>query len=63
VSADLLDPPMTSLDRLDRDLGRVAAEALLRSLGGEDAPGEIVRLPPALSVRSSCGCGLTVRGD
>jgi DNA-binding LacI/PurR family transcriptional regulator len=58
VSADLLQPPMTSLDRHDRDLGRVAAEALLRSLAGEDAPGGIVRLGVGLSVRRSCGCDL-----
>jgi DNA-binding LacI/PurR family transcriptional regulator len=56
VSADLLDPPMTSLDRHDRDLGRIAAEALLRSLRGEDVTPETVRVPLALSVRRSCGC-------
>jgi LacI family transcriptional regulator len=57
VSADLLDPPMTSLDRHDRDLGRIAAEALLRSLRGDDhRAGDTVRVPAALSVRRSCGC-------
>jgi DNA-binding LacI/PurR family transcriptional regulator len=59
VSADLLDPPMTSLDRHDRDLGRMAAEALLRALRGDERRPGIVRVPAALSVRRSCGCGAT----
>ena len=59
VSADLLDPPMTCLDRHDRDLGRMAAEALLRALAGDDGPPGTVRVPAALSVRRSCGCDLT----
>ena len=62
VSADLLDPPMTCLDRHDRDLGRIAAEALLRALAGEDGPPGTVRVPAALSVRRSCGCDLTEGG-
>jgi LacI family transcriptional regulator len=57
VSADLLDPPMTSLDRHDGDLGRIAAETLLRSLRGDDeGAGHTVRVRAALSVRRSCGC-------
>ncbi len=62
VSADLLDPPVTSLDRHDRDLGRLAAETLLRTLRGDDAPPGIARVPAALSVRRSCGCDLTREG-
>src|SRR4051794_4736375 len=57
VSADLLDPPLTSLDRHDRQLGRLAAEALLRTLRGEAAAMGTLRVPTALSVRASCGCG------
>jgi DNA-binding LacI/PurR family transcriptional regulator len=56
VAADLLDPPLTSLDRHDRELGRIAAEALLRTLRGEDTSPGTVRVPAALSVRRSCGC-------
>jgi DNA-binding LacI/PurR family transcriptional regulator len=56
-SADLLDPPLTSLDRHDAQLGRLAAEALLRTLRGEAAAMGILRVPAALSVRRSCGCG------
>ena len=57
VSADLLDPPLTSLDRHDRQLGRLAAEALVRTLRGEAAAMGTLRVPAALSVRRSCGCG------
>jgi DNA-binding LacI/PurR family transcriptional regulator len=62
VSADLLDPPMTCLARHDRDLGRMAAEALLRALAGDEGPPGTVRVPAALSVRRSCGCDLTEGG-
>jgi LacI family transcriptional regulator len=60
--ADLLDPPLTSLDRHDRELGRIAAEALLRALRGGAGPPATVRVPAALSVRRSCGCDLTPGG-
>ena len=60
ISADLLDPPLTSLDRHDRELGRLAAEALLGTLRGDDGASGTVRVPAALSVRRSCGCDLTV---
>ena len=57
VSADLLDRPMTSLDRHDSELGRIAAETLLRALrGDDDAAGHTVRVTSALTVRRSCGC-------
>jgi LacI family transcriptional regulator len=57
VSADLLEPPMTSLDRHDHDLGRIAAESLLRTLRGDDDDTDrTVRVPAQLSVRRSCGC-------
>lgn len=62
VAADLLDPPMTSLDRHDHELGRMAAEALLRTLRGDDAPPGTARVPAALIVRRSCGCDLTGAG-
>ncbi len=58
--ADLLEPPVTSLDRHDRELGRRAADLLLRALdgtgsAGADAPA-VVRVPLELRVRRSCGC-------
>src|SRR5215210_2365562 len=56
ISADLLDPPMTSLDRHDRELGRIAAEALLGALRGDAGSPGTVRVPAALNLRRSCGC-------
>ena len=56
-SADLLDPPITSLDRHDAQLGRLAAEALLRTLRGEAAAMGIAprprraQRPPLVRVR------------
>lgn len=56
-SADVLDPPMTSLDRHDRELGRRAAELLLAALAQSNgtAP-QTFRVPMELRVRRSCGC-------
>ena len=59
--ADLLDPPVTSLDRHDRELGHRAADLLLTALDG--TPGEVreirvERMPLALRPRRSCGCGV-----
>ncbi|MEA2228780.1 MAG: LacI family transcriptional regulator [Solirubrobacteraceae bacterium] len=57
--AGLLDPPVTSLDRHDRQLGCRAAELLLAALAGANggtAAGAIERVPLELRVRRSCGC-------
>jgi LacI family transcriptional regulator len=59
VYADLLDPPLTSLDRHDRELGRRAAELLLDALAegdGAPAPPQLARVPLELRIRRSCGC-------
>jgi LacI family transcriptional regulator len=58
--ADLLEPPVTSLDRHDREMGRLAAGLLLDALNGtgpaaEVAPG-VLRVPLELRIRRSCGC-------
>ena len=57
--ADLIAPPITSLDRHDRQLGRRAAEMLLDALGDGGGPlgePEVERVPLELLVRRSCGC-------
>ena len=57
--AHLIDPPITSLDRHDRQLGRRAAEMLLDALadGGAALDEPVVeRVPLELRVRRSCGC-------
>jgi LacI family transcriptional regulator len=58
--ADLLDPPVSSLDRHDRELGSRAAELLLATLRSGDGGGlepRIHRVPMQLLRRRSCGCG------
>jgi len=57
--ADLLDPPVTSLDRHDSELGRLAAQRLLAAFEGVPLPPDappVTRVPLALKVRRSCGC-------
>jgi DNA-binding LacI/PurR family transcriptional regulator len=58
--AHLIDPPITSLDRHDAELGRLAAELLVGALrsdgaGPAGAP-ETLRVPLELRIRRSCGC-------
>ena len=61
--ANLIDPPITSLDRHDAELGRRAAELLLgaltadRKTDGADDEAPTVRVPLQLQIRRSCGCG------
>jgi DNA-binding LacI/PurR family transcriptional regulator len=56
--ADLLDPPVTSLDRHDRQIGAAAARVLLETMHGETPdPRRVRRVSMALVVRRSCGCG------
>ena len=50
--ADLLDPPVTSLDRHDRQLGRRAAELLLDALADGGAASAA---PVSSACRSRCG--------
>ena len=63
VSADLLDPPMTSpgppRPRARADRGGGAAARAAPATTGRRAPS---RVPAALSVRRSCGCDLTEDG-
>jgi DNA-binding LacI/PurR family transcriptional regulator len=62
VYADLLDPPITSLDRHDLELGRRVAQILLDALSGTRVDGalpsgrETERVPLGLRIRRSCGC-------
>ena len=59
--ADLLDPPVTSLDRHDRELGHRAADLLLTALDGTSGEVReigIERMPLTLRPRRSCGCGV-----
>lgn len=52
----LLDPPLTTLERRDREIGEIAATMVLRALEDPAAPPLDVRIPLDLVVRRSCGC-------
>ncbi len=71
VYADLIDPPITSLDRHDRELGASAARLLIPLLsprtdpadaGGDDGPdsgaasAQTLTVLLTLQIRRSCGC-------
>jgi LacI family transcriptional regulator len=49
-------PSVTSIGVGPQQLGRLAAEWLLRALDGDTSQTE-VRMPPTLHIRRSCGCG------
>lgn len=51
--AELYDPPISVIDRDPVELGRTAAELLLRHLGGADDPRTVI-LPMAFKLRASC---------
>jgi LacI family transcriptional regulator len=54
---DLLDPPLTALERNEEEMGRLAVALLLHALQSTTAPQAAeVRLPVQLLVRRSCGC-------
>jgi DNA-binding LacI/PurR family transcriptional regulator len=53
----LLDPPITTLTRRDREIGDLAASLVLRALEQPGAASVDVRIPTELVLRRSCGCG------
>jgi DNA-binding LacI/PurR family transcriptional regulator len=53
--APLLDPPLTAVAQPAYDLGRLAADALVRRLEDPTRPTSTVLLTPKLLVRGSCG--------
>jgi LacI family transcriptional regulator len=54
---DLLDPPLTALERNEEEMGRLAATLLLHALQATAVPQPAeVRLPVQLVLRRSCGC-------
>jgi len=52
--AEALDPPLTVVRQPAYDVGRAAAELLLKRLSDPDAPAAWLRLRPKLILRSSC---------
>jgi DNA-binding LacI/PurR family transcriptional regulator len=55
-------PPITAIDLRPREIGRDAADALLRVLRGEAVPATVRRGRPELSVRGSTA-GRVVAGS
>ncbi|MFD8971070.1 GntR family transcriptional regulator [Streptomyces sp. NPDC059593] len=62
--ADVAETPLTAVSPPKYQLGRLAAQILLRRLTeGDAAPLHQVQLRPRLVVRASCGGGRATRGD
>jgi LacI family transcriptional regulator/LacI family repressor for deo operon, udp, cdd, tsx, nupC, and nupG len=52
--AEALDPPLTVVRQPAYEVGRAAAELLLKRLESRDAPAASLRLRPRLILRRSC---------
>jgi DNA-binding LacI/PurR family transcriptional regulator len=52
----VLYPPVTSLKRIDIEMGGTAAELLLERIEGKNGDYKIVRIESDLVIRNSCGC-------
>ena len=57
--ASMLMTPLTSVRQPTRELGRVAADLLLRAAAGDGAPAQHVEFQPELIVRASSGAPMT----
>jgi LacI family transcriptional regulator len=55
---DAFSPRLTTIDLPKRELGAAAAQLLVARIGARGGRPRIVRLPNALRVRESCGCGI-----
>ena len=49
-------PPVTSLKRIDLQMGSVAAELLFERIEGKEGDFKEVRIESELVIRNSCGC-------
>jgi len=52
----VLYPPVTSLKRIDIEMGKIAAKLLFERIEGKDGDYRIVRIESDLVIRNSCGC-------
>ncbi|MEO1192285.1 MAG: substrate-binding domain-containing protein [Pseudomonadota bacterium] len=55
-------PPLTTLHQPSADIGRSAAEALIRQVEGREAAAGVLALPPRLVKRASVGWGAAAAG-
>lgn len=54
--ADLVDPPITATTQPVDQIAAIAVRLLLDRIADPDRPASIIRIPPALAHRHSCGC-------
>lgn len=54
--ADLVDPPLTTMAQPVAEIGRQAVRLLLARIAEPDREDTVLRLPPRMIHRSSCGC-------
>lgn len=59
--ATIVDPPLTSVHVPRVEMGKVAAQRLLRMLSGAERREGLTLLPTSLTIRASCGCQMTLR--
>lgn len=52
----VLYPPVTSLKRVDLEMGRVAAELLFERIEGKENSFKEIRIESEIAIRNSCGC-------
>lgn len=50
------NPPITTLQRVDFDIGKIAAELLFKRIKGEKGDCKEIRVGSELMIRNSCGC-------
>ena len=55
VRASIIDPPLTTINQPAYDIGKKAAEKLIRTIEDDDEPIENVELIANLVIRKSCG--------
>jgi LacI family transcriptional regulator len=51
-----MNPPVTTLQRIDLEIGEKAAELLLKRINGQGDGYQEVRIDADLIIRKSCGC-------
>jgi len=51
-----MNPPVTTLQRIDLEIGAKAAELLYRRINGEATDYKELRIDADLIIRKSCGC-------
>lgn len=56
IRAPLLDVPLTTVHQPAYEVGKKAAEKLIRTIENESEPIENIVVPTELQIRSSCGC-------